>query len=90
MDGGAWHGTGETQTVSVGSHTVEFSDVAGWAKPGNRVVTINHGQTASITGTYTTQIGSLQVTIIRSRRLMRGRSGMWTEGFGASPKRGFR
>ena len=63
VDGGVWHGSGETQTVSVGQHTVEFSDVAGWAKPGNRVVTVNSGQTASITGTYTTQIGTLQVTI---------------------------
>ena len=34
-----------TQTVSVGQHTVEFSDVAGWTKPGNQTVTISKGQT---------------------------------------------
>jgi len=32
--GGVWHGSGDTQTVSVGPHTVEFSDIAGWRKPG--------------------------------------------------------
>ena len=41
--GGAWHVSGYTQTVSVGQHTVEFSDVAGWAKPGDQMVMINGG-----------------------------------------------
>ena len=53
-----------TQTgLLAGQHTVEFSDVAGWTKPGNQTVTISNGQTTTVTGTYTTQTGSLQVTI---------------------------
>jgi hypothetical protein len=64
VDGGAWHGSGETQTaLSVGQHTVGFSNVAGWTKPANRTVTISNGQTATATGTYTLQAGSLRVTI---------------------------
>ena len=66
VDGGVWHGSGETQTeLLVGQHTVEFSDVAGWTKPGNQAVTISEGQTATVTGTYsaTGPTGSLQVTI---------------------------
>ena len=49
VDGGALAATVETtQTgVLVGQHTVEFSDVAGWTKPGNQAVTISEGQTAT-------------------------------------------
>ena len=45
----------DADRVSVGSHTVEFSDVAGWTKPGNQTVTISAGQTATATGIYTPQ-----------------------------------
>ena len=63
-DGGTWHGSGDTQIgLSVGMHTVEFSNVAGWTKPGNRTVTVSYGQTATTTGTYTLQTGSLRVII---------------------------
>ena len=62
--GGLAEQRGHTETgLSVGQHTVEFSDVAGWTKPGNQTVTISDGQTTTATGTYTQQIGSLQVTI---------------------------
>ena len=37
----------------MGQHTVEFSDVTGWAKPGNQTVTISEGQMATVAGTYT-------------------------------------
>jgi len=64
VDGGAWHNSGYTQSgLSVGSHTVEFSSVTGWAKPGNQTVTINESQTTTTSGIYTQQTGSLQVTI---------------------------
>jgi hypothetical protein len=55
-----------------GEHLVEFNEVSGWAKPGNRIVTINPGQTASLTGTYTTQTGSLRVTISPQRAIDAG------------------
>ena len=65
VDGGEWHGSGETQKLLVGEHTVEFSDVAGWTKPGNQTVTITEGQTVTLTGAYTATgpTGSLGVTI---------------------------
>jgi hypothetical protein len=65
VDGGAWHDSGYTQKISVGQHTVEFSEVVGWTKAGNQTVTISNDQTTTATGTYTytTQVGSLQVTI---------------------------
>ncbi len=64
VDGGAWHSSGYTQTgLSVGQHTVEFSDVSGWTKPGNKYPNIVANQTTYETGTYTAQTGSLQVTI---------------------------
>ena len=59
-----WQNSGTTETgIPVGQHTVEFSDVAGWTKPGNQTVTISNGQTTTATGTYVQQMGSLQVTI---------------------------
>jgi hypothetical protein len=65
VDGGEWNGSGDTQKVLVGQHTVEFSDVGGWTNPGNQEVTISAGQTTAATGTYTATgpTGSLQVTI---------------------------
>ena len=63
VDGGVWRPSGYTQTVSVGSHSVEFSDVTGWKKPLSQAVTINEGVTTSITGTYTRPLGNLLVTI---------------------------
>ena len=51
---------GPRRRIPVGQHTVEFSDVAGWTKPGNQAVTINKGQTTSATGTYVQQLGSLR------------------------------
>jgi len=48
---------------SGGEYTVEFSDLAGWTKPVNQPVTISDGQTASTSGTYAQQFGSLTVTI---------------------------
>ena len=61
----AWRDSGSTETgVLVGSHTVEFSDVEGWTNPGSQTVTINNGETTTISRTYNTaQTGSLQVTI---------------------------
>ena len=41
--------SGATETgIPVGQYTVEFSDVAGWTKPGNQTVTINNGQTTDV------------------------------------------
>jgi hypothetical protein len=60
-----WQDSGVTESgILVGQYTVEFSDVAGWTKPGNKTVTINQGQTANTSGTYAPQTGFLVVTIL--------------------------
>jgi hypothetical protein len=64
VDGGVWRDSGYTLGgLIVGSHTVEYSTVAGWDTPVNEMIQINDGQTTTITGTYIQQTGSLQVTI---------------------------
>jgi subtilisin family serine protease len=60
----AWFDSGFTETaISVGSHTVEFKTVAGWTAPSSVGVTISNGQTATASGTYVQQLGSLTVMI---------------------------
>jgi len=68
VDSEAWQSSGATVSgLGAGSHTLTFSDVAGWTKPGDKNVTITSGQTTTESGTYThTQqevAGSLVVTI---------------------------
>jgi hypothetical protein len=59
-----WYTSGATETgVPTGEWSVAFSDVTGWNKPDLQWVTVNNGQTATATGTYTRQTGSLTVTI---------------------------
>ncbi|MHC4113152.1 MAG: hypothetical protein ACYSUY_18920 [Planctomycetota bacterium] len=64
VDGGAWQNSGYTQTnLATGSHTVEYSVIAGFNEPNSQTVQINYAQTTNTTGTYIQQAGSLQVTI---------------------------
>ncbi|MDE3067354.1 MAG: DUF5050 domain-containing protein [Verrucomicrobiota bacterium] len=64
VDGGAWQNSGVTVSgLTVGTHTVHFNSINGWSSPGDQDVTINNAVTATTTGTYSTQIGSLQVTL---------------------------
>ena len=59
-----WLSSGVTEPgVPVGDQSVEFKDVAGWTKPPNQSVTIHLGETATATGTYVVQVGSLNVTL---------------------------
>jgi len=63
VDGGSWLGSGETQSVFVGEHLLEFRDVTGWTKPDNGVVSLSQARTTLLTVAYVLQTGSLQVTI---------------------------
>lgn len=64
VDSGEWRGSGYIQGgLSPGLHTVSFNIISGWTKPPNRTVTIVKDQTATATGTYKRQTGSLRVTI---------------------------
>lgn len=68
-----WRDSGTIESgIPAGSHTVEFSDVLGWAKPANRTLTINTGRTTSITETYSKKTGSLRVTIDPSEAVAAG------------------
>ncbi|MBN2139043.1 MAG: lamin tail domain-containing protein [Sedimentisphaerales bacterium] len=76
VDGGAWQNSGATVSgLAVGSHTVDYQDVAGWTKPGGEVVEINDGVLTGTSGTYVQQTGSLQVTILPSEAAAAG--GQW-------------
>jgi hypothetical protein len=65
VDGGTWRDNDDIETnLSLGSHTVEYKPITGWNEPNSQTVQINFGQTTTTSGTYTTQGGSLQVTIL--------------------------
>ncbi len=73
VDGGSWRNSGYTQAgLSVGSHTLEFKAVSGWAKSGDKTVTINYNQTTNASGTYTQQTGSLKVSVSPSAAVSAG------------------
>ncbi len=67
VDGGGPQASGATLTgLPLGTHTVSFSDVAGFTKPADLTVTITQDHTATATGTYVAlppPTGSLKVTI---------------------------
>lgn len=55
VDSGAWQTSGTTVSdLSVGQHTIAFSDVSGWTTPSNQSVSVSDGKTTSVTGTYAT------------------------------------
>ena len=64
VDGWSPQTSGATvHNLSVGSHTVTFSNITGWNTPDSQTVTIQNGKTATATGAYLQQTGSLTVTI---------------------------
>lgn len=64
VDGGAFQNSGATLTgITAGSHTLSFKTISGWATPAAQTVTINANATATASGTYAANPGSLQVTL---------------------------
>jgi PhoPQ-activated pathogenicity-related protein len=63
VDGVPWGNAPQEANVPVGSHTVSFGPLAGYASPSAQQVTIQDGQTTAITGTYTQDTGTLSVAI---------------------------
>jgi len=54
VDGGDWHGSGDTQYgLTAGEHMLEFNIISGWIQPENQQVTIVEGQITEAAGTYT-------------------------------------
>ena len=78
-----WKNSGATSgLLCVGDHTIEFRDISGWTKPGNQTVSLEKDQTATVSGTYTQQNGSVKVTISPSAAVSAGAqwrvdSGSW-------------
>jgi hypothetical protein len=63
LDGGvAQNSSVVLSNVSLGSHTISFLPASGWITPSNQTVTVNSGQTNTVTGNYVV-LGSLQVAI---------------------------
>jgi streptogramin lyase len=64
VDGGDWQKSGASVAgLTAGPHAVEFSDVAGWVKPGNQTVTMEAGKQGAAAGVYGQGSGSLAVAI---------------------------
>ena len=62
---GVYKGTGSwSGLVNTGSHTVSFGTVSGYTTPSQQTVTVNAGQTTTVTGTYvSTQLRILDSSI---------------------------
>jgi hypothetical protein len=65
VDSNAWQ-TNEAVVagLSIGSHTLAFTNVLGWTTPASQIVAVTNDQTTLATGIYLLQTGSLQVTIL--------------------------
>jgi hypothetical protein len=64
VNGGAWQNSGATVSgLTAGNHTVAFKPITAWTTPANQTVTVTANNTATTSGTYVVQSGSLQVTI---------------------------
>jgi hypothetical protein len=63
VDGGAWRSSGAVASdLPAGDHTVEYSDVSGYACPASQMVSIQADTLATTTGTYTAiEAGAVQV-----------------------------
>ncbi|MHC4691887.1 MAG: hypothetical protein ACYS67_04025 [Planctomycetota bacterium] len=73
VDGGPWRNSNDIEnSLTAGSHTVEYKSITGWNEPNSETVQINDGQTTTTTGTYTVQAGSLQVTISPPEAIVAG------------------
>jgi len=76
LDGAGSHSSGDTVTeVSVGTHTVSFTDINGYTTPSSRSVSVQASQTAQTTGTYvpiSPQTGRVQAFIEPSGAISAG------------------
>lgn len=80
--GGAWLDSGQLQTaLPVGSYSVEFKDLSGWATPASQTLVVFGDQTTTTVGTYTKLTGSLQVTLTPQEAIDLG--GQWQVDGGA-------
>ncbi|MCL5004083.1 MAG: hypothetical protein M1352_02320 [Patescibacteria group bacterium] len=76
---GSWSGSYYTS-----SHTVSFGAVGGYNTPGAQSVTVNNGQTTSVTGTYTVQNGTLTINTTPVSGAIYVNGGYWGTGSASS------
>lgn len=61
---GIWLPTGIATNLAAGSHTISFTNLAGWTTATNQTVTLTNGVLAQVTGTYVVApTGALQVNL---------------------------
>ncbi len=64
VDNGAFQNSGTVvSNLTVGSHMVVFSTVAGWNTPASQLVTISQGVTNTVSATYIPNTGAVQVNL---------------------------
>jgi hypothetical protein len=77
VDAGAWQNSGTTVSgLVVGSHTVEFKDIAGWTKPGNQDIALTVGQN-TCSGVYK-KMPTISLTAARPNASETGARGRFT------------
>lgn len=73
VDSGVWNNSDATvSNLTVGTHTLEYKDVAGWTKPINQTVSIQNNLTTTESGAYIQQFGSLTVSISPENAIIAG------------------
>ncbi len=75
IDGGARSTSGATVPLAIGKHTLTFTTVSGWNSPAKQTFTVTNGATNNLSGTYTQQFGSVEVTITPASAIALG--AMW-------------
>ncbi len=74
INGGVtWHDSDATMDdLPVADYTVTYKTIADWTSPEPQTVTITGGDTTTASGTYISQFGSLQVTLLPAEAVTAG------------------
>jgi len=59
----SWGTAPQTRDVDAGTYTVSFGEVAGYLKPPDQTKTLSAGETWTVTGTYTEQVGTFSLSL---------------------------
>lgn len=77
IDGGNWLASGATASnLTEGSHTIDYSALAGYGAPPSESVTLANGQPVSLNRTYT-QLAQVSITLTPSNAQWRVDGGTW-------------
>ncbi|MHC1744099.1 MAG: PKD domain-containing protein [Syntrophobacteraceae bacterium] len=74
VDGVTWRNSGETVTglCILGEHTIHFADVPGWITPQRQRVTFRNGPVQTVSSTYGTADGTVDVTVLPQEAVAAG------------------